>query len=329
MRTRACFLYCNSQAIAPAFYLKHSLKRVKFRYTNVLCFECVKMSGKDKREQDKREFRTEFSILLTSLREKRYKQRTWGKDWTQQGVANRLGVSRGMYNQWENGRAVPTRSDLKNIVSDFGLDEKEQAALFRAAAQVPPEIKHLPLRNLLFTGRERQLEQLGQLLKENNRVALIGLPGIGKTQLALEYAHSCFQKVYRVVLWVNAADETTLAQTYGELAEPLKLPEWDERELKRRIQAVKEWLEDHTNWLLIMDNADDLGLARLFFPTTDNGHILLTTRSQIIGSIAMKIEIEAMEPEEGLAFLLRRSLPVDTPLDKVSPDTREVARQVV
>ena len=129
------------------------------------------MSGKDKREKYTRDFRTEFSILLTSLREKRYKQRTWGKDWTQLGVANRLGVSRGMYNQWENGRAVPTRSDLKNIVSDFGLDEKEEFTLYRTSSQAPPEIENLPFKsNPFFTGREHQLEQLFQLLMDNDRL---------------------------------------------------------------------------------------------------------------------------------------------------------------
>ena len=68
-----------------------------------------------------------------------------------------------------------------------------------------------------------------------------------------------------VVLWVIAADEASLQSGYAKLAEKLDLPERDEQKLDRIVLAVKEWLERHTNWLLIMDNADNLQLARSFF----------------------------------------------------------------
>ena len=73
--------------------------------------------------------------------------------------------------------------------------------------------------------------------------------GVGKTQLALEYAHRGYREVYRTVLWVNAANRT-IGGEYGELADLLELPE---REPDRRIQAVKMWLKTHTGWLLILD----------------------------------------------------------------------------
>src|SRR5258706_14844128 len=102
-------------------------------------------------------------------------QRRCEMDGTQDGVEERLGVSRATYNYWENGTAAPSRDDLKNIVSDFDLDEKEETALYRANAQVPSEIDNLNLpfpRNPLFTGPEAQLDQVGKLLKDNDSVAL-------------------------------------------------------------------------------------------------------------------------------------------------------------
>jgi tetratricopeptide (TPR) repeat protein/DNA-binding XRE family transcriptional regulator len=312
----------------------------------------------------------EFSILLTNLRKTRSKQRKWGMDWTQEGVAKRLGVSRATYNYWENGKADPSRDDLKNIVSDFGLDDKEAAALFLAAEQAPPirdtlpiqsnpdipgpeehtdalytaseqeppKIRHLPPRNPFFTGRETYLKQLRDFLQKNGTVALTqpvsisGLGGIGKTQLALAYAYDCYPNVYSTVLWVNAADPTTLQAGYDSIAERLELPELNGLKPYQRVQAVKQWLEEHTNWLLILDNADDLQLARSFFPECDHRRILLTTRSQYAGKIgARRLEIDKMEQEEGLIFLLRRSgvLAVDANPDTVAVDIREPAHQLV
>ena len=289
------------------------------------------------------EYEKEFCVLLKSFREKRLERRRWGMKWNQGAVAKRIGVSRVTYNQWENGIAYPTRYHLRKIVSSFYLDEQEEAALYRAASQVPPQIHNLPFdQNPLFTGREAHLEQLSQLLKENDSVAITqpvsisGLGGIGKTQLALEYAHRCYQKeLYRTVLWVNAADEL-LQASYAKLAEKLDLPEKKEQELAKCVQAVKDWLEEHTHWLLIMDNADNVQLAHSFFPLVDkakphHGRILLTTRSQIIGRIASKINIDKMEPAEGLLFLLRRSkkLEEDAASDTVYADVSEPARQLV
>src|SRR5207253_585940 len=106
-------------------------------------------------------------------------------------------------------------------------------------------------RNLLFTGRENQLNDIGKHLKESHRVALSGLAGIGKTQLALEYAHRGYAaKDYLAVFWVNA-DEASLQISYAKLAGKLDLPEKDEQDLAKIVEAVKEWLERHTNWLLI------------------------------------------------------------------------------
>ena len=76
--------------------------------------------------------------------------------------------------------------------------------------------------------------------------------------------------------------------------------------MDRIVQAVKNWLEEHTHWLLILDNADDLELACSFLPTKAQGHVLLTTRCQIVGNLAVLVQVEAMSPEEGLLFLLLR-----------------------
>src|SRR6266567_2006370 len=276
-----------------------------------------------------------FGQLLTSYRTR--------LGWTQSEVVDpadplALEVSLRTYQKWENGESIPSNRWLPYIANLFQLNDAEADALYRAAGAVAPKIQNLLFpQNPFFTGRQTYLELLARHFKETGSVAITqpmsisGLGGIGKTQLALEYAHRCYPNVYRSVLWVNAADKATLEASYLSLANLLQLPEKNEREVDRTIQAVKSWLEGHTGWLLILDNADDLRIARSFLPTTSRGHILLTTRSQIVGNIATKIEIEGMDPEEGFLFLLRRSgvLKDGTEPDTVASDILNAARQLV
>jgi tetratricopeptide (TPR) repeat protein len=278
----------------------------------------------------------EFGRFLESLRVRR--------GWTQEDAIAHLGVTRHTYIAWKTGKRLPSPKKLKHIAATFKLSQSDGDEFNRLAKLEPPKLHNFPFFwNPLFTGREKQLEKLGKLLKDNDDVALTqpviikGLPGIGKTQLALEYAHRCYPEVYRTVLWVDAANEATLVSSYDKLAHLLELPDLDERDLDRSLEAVKDWLERHTNWLLIMDNADNLQLARDFFPraqqaNTHKGRILLTTRSQTVSDVTLQvIDIDNMEPAEGLLFLLRRAhkLEGDATSDTIAAYMRETAAQVV
>ena len=281
-----------------------------------------------------------FGNVLKSFRVRKGTKR--GTQWTQRQMAEKLGVSLRTYIKWEIGESTPSDTkDLENIKDIFGLNETDTATLYRAMARVSPEIHNsrFPRKNPFFTGREARLEQLEQRLKENGSVAITqpiaisGLGGVGKTQLVIEYAHRHHPKPYRTVFWVNAASGTTLQEDYDDFAHLLKLPERTESNPDRGVEAVKLWLDRHSEWLLIMDNADDLQPASSFLPVTpDGGHIILTTRSQIVDDITnvVPIEIEEMEPEEGLLFLLWRSgiLKDKTKLDTAA-DVRETAVQLV
>jgi tetratricopeptide (TPR) repeat protein len=278
------------------------------------------------------------------------------EDGNQARLARGLGnIHRSTIYKWIRGQGKISRRFLLKLKQRWDLSEQEFNTLrslngaeiifeeqanepFRAASQLAHGLHNLPFPpNPFFTGRKKYLELLDQYFKEGGSVVITqpisisGLGGVGKTQLALAYAHSCYFKVYRTILWVNAANRATLEDSYLSLAYLLELLEKDEHEVGHIVRAVKTWLEEHTDWLLIFDNADDLQLARFFLPTTPRGHILLTTRSQIVGNIAVQIEVEAMEPSEGLIFLLRRSgvLKAETELETIAPDIRNAARQLV
>jgi hypothetical protein len=70
---------------------------------------------------------------------------------------------------------------------------------------------------ICFTGRERLLEQLHEELARSGRAAISGLPGVGKTQSAIEYAHR-HHHGYRAVLWTTAATRDGLVAGFGGIA---------------------------------------------------------------------------------------------------------------
>lgn len=160
-------------------------------------------------------------------------------------------------------------------------------------------------RNILFTGKEEMLHHLYEMLSARHIVALSGLGGMGKTQLALEYAYR-HRNEYQAVLWVRANTSEELVADFVNIAELLNLPERNAQEQEKSIKAVMKWFVTHKDWLLIFDNADDLSKVHAYLPPADGGQILLTTRTQIMSAMAYKVEIKKMEEEEAVLFLLRR-----------------------
>ncbi len=160
--------------------------------------------------------------------------------------------------------------------------------------------------------------------------SISGLGGIGKTQLAIEYAYR-YAHEYEAVLWVQATSREVLVSDFASLAQTLDLPDKREKDQLRIIREVKHWLQEHSTWLLILDNADDLNVIVDFLPRAVGGATLITTRSQVTGKIARRIAVEKMEMSEGIRFVLRRAkvLEEDEPLEKVSSASRIAAQHLV
>ena len=181
----------------------------------------------------------------------------------------------------------------------------------------PPQIWLVPYhRNPYFTGRDDILEQLDQLwfVASPSRQAVLtqvlkGLGGIGKTQIAVEYAYRSREKeTYTHILWINAASAETMIASFIAVAELIPaLSAQHEKDQSKLVAAVIRWLEESQHpWLLIVDNADELIIVPEYLPHRGNGSILLTTRSDHADSLAtVTIEIEDMSLMEGTSLLLQ------------------------
>ncbi len=199
-----------------------------------------------------------------------------------------------------------------------------------------PAVWNIPFpRNPYFTGREELLRRLADSLRAGETVgisqpqAVSGLGGVGKTQIALEYAYRYYQD-YDAVLWTRADTQEALISGFVAFASLLELPEQEERDQHKIVQAVKHWLTSRTRWLLLLDNADDLTLVRDFLPPVGRGHTLLTTRTASMGRLAHPLEVDALDSEPGALLLLRLTyrLAPDAPLEEAEASERTIALQI-
>lgn len=276
--------------------------------------------------------------LLTWPQQLRYQRMQRG--WSQADVAEKVGTDVRTIRRWEYGEGMPRSFYLQKLAELFGKNLQELGFVSEIANEEPkilPTLWNVPYRRSpFFIGREEVLKHLHNALRASKTSvltqpqAISGLGGSGKTQIAMEYAYR-HRDDYSVVLWVKADTYETLTSDFVTIADSLKLPEKNVQDRKIIVNAVKQWLEMNTNWLLIFDNADDLAMAYDFLPSRGKGHILLTTRAQATGGIAQGIEIEKMGLEEGALFLLHRAgvIGPSASLDNAFPIDRATAEEIV
>jgi hypothetical protein len=156
--------------------------------------------------------------------------------------------------------------------------------------------------NPYFTGRQPLLDQLHARLTDQTlatrRVALTGTGGIGKSQLAVEYA-SRQRGDYDLVWWVRSEQPVTRLADYTALAaQPhvaadLGIDAGAEPELL--VAAVRGWLEHHHRWLLILDNTETPEAVDGLLPASGTGHVLITSRAEIGWEpLAQRLPVEVL-----------------------------------
>ncbi|MEM6866762.1 MAG: NB-ARC domain-containing protein [Cyanobacteria bacterium P01_C01_bin.121] len=171
-------------------------------------------------------------------------------------------------------------------------------------------------RNVFFRGRQAALQRLHQQLNQATTAAITqvqaisGLGGIGKTQTAVEYTYRYYadERVYDTVLWVKAETEITLATDFANIARQLALPA-AQRTQEEQIPAVKAWLANHANWLLVFDNADRPEWLLPFWPNNPSGRVLITSRASLfdVVGITQPLVLDVLSLTEACELLFART----------------------
>ncbi|KAI0183055.1 hypothetical protein EV127DRAFT_33888 [Xylaria flabelliformis] len=172
------------------------------------------------------------------------------------------------------------------------------------------------LQNMRFTGREKVLKILQQKLfhsQDCRTLAIVGLGGVGKTQVVLQFAYWVKQNQPEYsIFWVPAYAKESFEKAYLEIAGKIGIAIDSNKE--DPMMTVRNHLssEGVGRWLLIIDNADDhkpiSGPSSIYdyLPQSHNGLTVFTTRSsELAQSVAGKdqIELNKMDAQEARRLL--------------------------
>ncbi|HZM75786.1 MAG TPA: FxSxx-COOH system tetratricopeptide repeat protein [Candidatus Limnocylindrales bacterium] len=201
----------------------------------------------------------------------------------------------------------PVRGDVTTAPVGVHARLPQAPTPSRAPDSAVPATSNLPRRNRAFTGRTHLLTDLHEELT-HGRVAVVavrGMGGIGKTQLALEYAHQQRRAgLYELTWWVHAETALTLTADLARLSPVLGVEADADQE--RTIAAVLAGLRQRDRWLVVFDNAPDAAAVRDLLPP-DNGHTLITSRDQAWGGIAHPVDLGTFTRAEAVSYLQQRT----------------------
>ncbi len=191
----------------------------------------------------------------------------------------------GLYRVLTNQPAVP-KPDLGERVKLPPKRATTHSGAPTAVARARPNNLPFPP-NPHFTGRDELLVDLRRKLAEKPAAitqpqAVHGLGGVGKTQLAVEYAWK-HQADYDAVLWVVADSPENAAANLAALcrSDVLNLSEAEAKEQAVQVDAVRRWLREHNRWLLVFDSVDTREAAERVRQLLDpawSGQVVITSR---------------------------------------------------
>ena len=223
---------------------------------------------------------------------------------------------------------VPLRGLLAdNVYQDLvGVTDPEErrrrivaAAERQSAAQRPQRRRGrtfvgVPPRIAGFTGRADALDRLDAILTRDKPVAVMlvsraavqGMGGVGKTSLAIEYAHR-FRNLYDGVWWCPAETRTGLMASLAALAVEFEVASSEEADIEKAAKAaLRRLAEQRDVWLLVYDNVATPEEIGDLLPAA-GARVLITSRFADWSGWADEVSLDVLPIQEAMAFLQDRA----------------------
>ncbi|MFI5960360.1 tetratricopeptide repeat protein [Cryptosporangium sp. NPDC051539] len=203
---------------------------------------------------------------------------------------------------WSSGTVLQSGRDVhQNIFNIY--EAPSSKPLSRRTRRV--KTTNLPPRNPSFSGREECLEKLTSTISDGpvTVLAVGGLGGIGKTQIALEFAHRGADSGRYPITWLVRADsKVTIAKDIAALAPTFSVKR--SKDIQRTISGVLDALRSRADWLIIFDNAPSADFIRLWLPG-GAGHTLITSRDHAgWQDLARTIDLAGFTKVESMSYVV-------------------------
>jgi tetratricopeptide (TPR) repeat protein len=160
--------------------------------------------------------------------------------------------------------------------------------------------------NRIIEGRDADLSGLASRLVENPTQVLHGMPGVGKSQIAVRFARER-SRDYALVWWLDATTPIVLARDLKDLADQLDIPIAVTEHAPSLVEAMRRWLGENPAWLLIFDNASGPAALDALLPDVPGGHVLITSTQPAWRPLAASVKVEVLTPPLASRYLLGRT----------------------
>jgi tetratricopeptide (TPR) repeat protein len=273
----------------------------------------------------------ELALLLRELR-RRHARLNSAAELTYRELASRTGWSHGIIGEYLAGRVLPPTDRFDVLIRLLGASPAEQGALAtvrdrveetrRGTAGSPANAvsipRHLPAEAFGFTGRGRQLAELDAILERGTHdsgvviCALSGMAGVGKTSLALHWAHRLTSRFPDGQLYLDlrgydreqpVSPADALARFIRSLGvAPGEVP----ADLDERAAFYRSLLAGR-RMLVLLDNASGVEQVRPLLPGTASCLVLITSRNNLAGLVARegarRVDLDVLDRSEAIALL--------------------------
>ena len=178
---------------------------------------------------------------------------------------------------------------------------KEGKILKSSAQKFYP--KNFPERLIYFTGRETVLEKIEEALNLKGTAALADTHGVGKSSVVTEFAYR-HQDSFKHILFIRATNNEFDIYV-SDLLKDLGISLPNDAKPADNLAALQEWLAKNDEWLLLVDNVDEVEFIKECKFNKATGKVIYTSNNDKIYKVGTAVDIPRMSDENAMLLLYK------------------------
>ncbi len=163
--------------------------------------------------------------------------------------------------------------------------------------------KNFPQSLIYFTGREKVLENISEALENHGTAAFADTHGVGKSSVVIEFAYRR-QETYKHILFIRATNNEFNIYV-SEIVKELGFALPEDAKPEQRLAVLQDWLAKNQDWLLLVDNVDDVDFIHDCKFNKPNGKVIYTSNDEKIFKVGTQVKLPKLNDENAMLLLYK------------------------